>query len=277
MIHHSTVSGDAPPQGPLAWIRRIDAAAALGLGAGVTILAVAITIGGPAAAFMDLPSLLIVLGGTAAAATVCCSLQDMAAAARASANGLLRPPPEPGSHARALVRLAGFARQNGLLALQRFEPVLAGQRDLQSAVRLIVDGAAAEDIDAALQQGLQSRLQDHERSIGVLRKAAELAPAMGLIGTLIGLVQMLGDLRDPAAIGPGMALALLTTLYGAVLAHMVLAPLAARLERIMAAETLSHELCRIAVFSICRQENPRRLEAALNAALPPGSQIRVLD
>jgi chemotaxis protein MotA len=277
MIRRSTALAAAPPQGPLAWTRRIDTSAALGLGAGIIILAIAMSIGGPLAAFIDLPSLLIVLGGTASAVAVCCSPQDVAAAARASADGLLRPPPEPGRDARALVRLAGFARQNGLLALQRFEPALTGQGELRRLVQLIVDGTPPEEIDTALHQGLQSRLQDLERSVGVLRKAAELAPAMGLIGTLIGLVQMLGDLRDPAAIGPGMALALLTTLYGAVLAHMVLAPLAARLERIMAAEALSHDLHRIAVVSICRQENPRRLETALNAALPPGSQIRMLD
>lgn len=277
MTRRSPVLAASQLQRPLAWMRRVDAAAALGLGAGILILATAVTIGGPAAAFIDLPSLLIVLGGTASAVAVCCSPQDVAAAARASAAGLLRPPPDPGSDARALLRLAAFARQHGLLALQQFEGELAHQPALQRLVQLLVDGAAPDEVEAALHQGLHARLQDLERSVGVLRKAAELAPAMGLIGTLIGLVQMLGDLRDPAAIGPGMALALLTTLYGAVLAHMVLAPLAARLERLMAAEALTHELSRIAVVSIHRQENPRRLEAALNAALPPGSQIRVLD
>jgi chemotaxis protein MotA len=111
----------------------------------------------------------------------------------------------------------------------------------------------------------------------VLRRASEVAPAMGLIGTLVGLVQMLGSLSDPSAIGPAMALALLTTFYGAVLGNVVLSPLAAKVERAAEEDALVKTLYTIGAVSIARQENPRRLEMLLNAVLPPGKRIQYFD
>jgi chemotaxis protein MotA len=97
---------------------------------------------------------------------------------------------------------------------------------------------------------------------------------MGLIGTLIGLVQMLGNLQDPTSIGPAMALALLTTFYGAVLANVVFSPLAAKLERNSAEEALVNHVYLLGAVSVSRQENPRHLEAMLNSVLPPTERIR---
>ena len=119
--------------------------------------------------------------------------------------------------------------------------------------------------------------QRHVKSTGVLRKAAEFAPAMGLIGTLIGLVQMLGNLQDPSTIGPAMAVALLTTFYGAVLANMVFMPLASKLERNSAEEMLIYNLYTMGATSIGRQENPRRLEMLLNSVLPPAKRVKYFD
>jgi chemotaxis protein MotA len=106
-----------------------------------------------------------------------------------------------------------------------------------------------------------------------LRKAADISPAMGLIGTLIGLVQMLSNLEDPSSIGPSMAIALLTTFYGAILSNMLFAPLAAKLERNSAEEALAAEMVLLGTTSISRQENPRRLETSVNALLPPAKRV----
>ena len=100
---------------------------------------------------------------------------------------------------------------------------------------------------------------------------------MGLIGTLIGLVQMLADLQNPETIGPSMAVALLTTFYGAILGTAVLAPMAAKLERNSNDEAMIHTLVLIAMSSISRQDNPRRLEMLLNSELPPNHRIRYFD
>jgi chemotaxis protein MotA len=100
---------------------------------------------------------------------------------------------------------------------------------------------------------------------------------MGLIGTLVGLVQMLGNLQDPSAIGPAMAVALLTTFYGAVLANMVFMPLANKLERNSALEAAVNQIYAQGTASIARQENPRRLETVLNTILPPAERVRYFD
>jgi chemotaxis protein MotA len=115
------------------------------------------------------------------------------------------------------------------------------------------------------------------KAAAVLRRAAEISPAMGLIGTLVGLVQMLGSLDDPATIGPAMAVALLTTFYGAIMANMLLSPLAAKLERHAADEALVMTLDVTTAASISRQENPRRLEMLLNAALPPAQRTKLFE
>ena len=106
---------------------------------------------------------------------------------------------------------------------------------------------------------------------------AEFSPAMGLIGTLIGLVQMLGNLQDPTTIGPAMAVALLTTFYGAVLANMVFLPMASKLERNANEEALINQIFLLASVSVGRQENPRRLEMMLNSILPPSQRVAYFD
>ena len=111
----------------------------------------------------------------------------------------------------------------------------------------------------------------------ILRRAGEVAPAMGLIGTLVGLVQMLGQLEDPSSIGPAMAVALLTTFYGAILANMFFLPLATKLERNAGVEAQVKQIYALGAASIARQENPRRLEVALNATLPPTERVRFFD
>jgi chemotaxis protein MotA len=100
---------------------------------------------------------------------------------------------------------------------------------------------------------------------------------MGLIGTLVGLVQMLGNLEDPSTIGPSMAIALLTTFYGAVLANMLFLPLANKLDRNSDAEAMINQIYAIGVASISRQENPRRLEVEINTILPPARRVAYFD
>ena len=119
-------------------------------------------------------------------------------------------------------------------------------------------------------QALNKRI---ECTIRILRKAAEISPAMGLIGTLVGLVQMLGNLEDPNTIGPSMAIALLTTFYGVILANMVFTPLASKLERNSKDDMIIASLYVMSAASIGKQESPRRLEMLLNTALPPEHRV----
>lgn len=245
--------------------------------AGFAVLASAIALGGSAFAFIDVPSLLIVLGGTISAVVVCYSCTDVVAAARAVRLVLSGPEIDPGAMALRLIAVAEYARHVGILMVQNLPHPIAGNGFLDKSLALVADGVAEAEVEATMQQELFANLEERRKSAEVLRKAADIAPAMGLIGTLVGLVQMLRSLDQPSAIGPGMAVALLTTFYGAVLGHMIFLPLATKLDRRSASEDLVHQMCILCVLSIGRQENPRRLETALNSVLPPAARVRVFD
>ena len=256
---------------------RLDRIAIGGFAAAFTVLALAVMVGGSASSFVDLPSMLIVFGGTISAVVVCYSLTDVVAAARAVRLAVSEPDVHPNAMALRLIAIADYARHAGVLAMQNLPHPIAGSGFLDKGLALVADGAAEVEVEAMMQQELLATIDERRKSADVLRKAADIAPTMGLIGTLVGLVQMLRNLDRPSAIGPGMAVALLTTLYGAVLGHMVFAPLATKLERRSTAEALVHQMCILTALSISRQENPRRLETALNSVLPPSGRIRVFD
>lgn len=254
-----------------------DPATALGLLCGLSLIGAAIVIGGSASSFLNLPSLLIVLGGTLSAVTVCFSLPDVLRAARLAARAIGGLEHSISNATTDVLRLAEASRRNGLLSLQREVAKLDDDDFLHKGLTCLIDGMPIPELHALLGQDLMAREQRLGLSPQVLRRAAEFAPAMGLIGTLIGLVQMLGRLDDPSSIGPSMAVALLTTLYGAVLANLVFAPLATRLERSAATQAFIGQVQFTGVLSMARQENPRRLEITLNSMLPPASRVRYFD
>lgn len=255
----------------------IDLATLFGLGAGFALIATAIALGGSLDAFFDLPSVLIVVGGTLAVTAISYSTEEVLRAQPVLMKALVHKPLHAGAAALRVLRLADVARQHGPIHLESQLPLMAGEPYLQRAIQMVVDGIAAEEVQRVMTSELEATLARHAKSAGVLRRAAEVAPAMGLIGTLVGLVQMLGHLEDPKAIGPGMAVALLTTFYGALAAHVALLPLAGKLERNSAAEALVSQVHLLGALSIARQENPRRLETMLNTVLPPAQRVRYFD
>lgn len=251
----------------------LDVATLIGLAAAAAVIAVAVLSGGPLSAFIDPPSLLIVIGGTLAVTTASFALGDIVAAWTSAVGALAVPTRDPRAVARQVLLMAEAARRTGAETLNGILPELRHDAFLHRSVSLIVEGLPPDDIERMLTGEVEAVGAARAKSAAVLRRASEVAPAMGLIGTLVGLVQMLGGLSDPAAIGPAMALALLTTFYGAVLGNVVLAPVAAKLERSADDEALIKTLYTIAAVSIARQENPRRLEMLLNAVLPPGKRL----
>lgn len=246
----------------------------LGLITSALLIGVAIEIGGNLHAFGDLPAVLIVIGGTLTVTLTSFSFTDVLRAASTSTRAFASEIPAFSSLSVRLIHMAQKARQGGALSLQK-DAASESQPFLKQALSLAVDGAPAEMVEKVLYQDTVNLMERHERALAVLRRAGEVAPSMGLIGTLIGLVQMLGSLSDPSAIGPAMAIALLTTFYGAVLAYMVLTPIATKLERTGADDLLTRKLISTAVLSIIKQENPRQLELHLNALLPPAQRISV--
>ena len=182
---------------------------------------------------------------------------------------------DPSDAAVQVLQVAEMARKNGVLSLQGALEDFKEEPFLYKGMAMVVDGTPGEEVENIMRRDMMATLQRHGKGGAILKKMAEFAPAMGLIGTLIGLVQMLGNLQDPASIGPSMAVALLTTFYGAVLANMVLMPMASKLER-NSEEALVNSYV-LGAASIGRQENPRRLEMLLNSVLSPAKRVAYFD
>ena len=257
--------------------RTFDGATILGLGGALVLISIAIILGGSWGAFIDVPAMLIVLGGTVTVTTISFNLSDIRTTQSIVAKSLFKATRDAGEAARNVISLAETARQSGTLALQDHLVVLRNEPYLVRGLTLVVDGTPGAEAERLMRKELHAIADRHAKGASVLRRAADVAPAMGLIGTLVGLVQMLGNLEDPASIGPAMAVALLTTFYGAVLGNMILAPLAGKLERKSDDEALVNEVYLLGVSSIGRQESPRRLETLVNTILPPAKRVAFFD
>ncbi len=255
----------------------MDMATVLGLLVAFGLLLAAIVLGGSFVAFMNLPSLLIVIGGTFAVTSICFTIDEVVRAQRIMFKTMFHELTNVNEAANAAMQLAEMARKDGVLGLQKLAPRFEADPFLYKAMILVIDGTPGDEVERILQRDVDAMSARHVKSASVLRKAAEISPAMGLIGTLIGLVQMLSNLDDPSNIGPAMAVALLTTLYGAIMANMVFSPLASKLERNSEEEALLNNVYAMAAASISRQENPRRLEMLINTLLPPLQRLQYYD
>jgi len=255
----------------------IDVATMFGVSGAFLVIGAAMVLGGSPGSFVDLPAILIVIGGTFLVTMVSFSMAEVVQAQRVMLRAVVYHAESPRTAALRILNLADAARRDGLLALQKDLNASRHSRFLTHAISLVVDGLPTDEIEHNLGCERHATSERHARSAGVLRRAGEVAPAMGLIGTLVGLVQMLGNLQDPSAIGPAMAVALLTTFYGAVLANMVFHPLATKLERNSEIEAMVNQIYVIGTASISRQENPRRLEMTLNAILAPAQRVSYFD
>lgn len=251
----------------------LDIATVVGITAAFLLIAAAIFLGGQPGAFFDLPAIFIVLGGTFGITVACFSTHDILVSFKVIGQTVFRISHDPVDVARHLMQLSDAARRKGHLSLQDYLPDLMNSGLLYRGIAMVVDGNEAPEVERIMQSDLQATTERQVRTVSVLRKAAEISPAMGLIGTLVGLVQMLGNLEDPSTIGPSMAVALLTTFYGAILANLVFTPLASKLERNAEEDAMINEMHVMAAGSIARQENPRRLEMLLNTVLPPEGKI----
>jgi chemotaxis protein MotA len=254
----------------------MDIATLIGLLVGFGFVGGAIVQGGDFMAFVNLPSVLIVIGGTFAITMVCFTLKDVINGQTVMLKGLFFSLPDAPEEAKMMVELAQKARANGILAIQ--SEVDAIPIDfVKQGFSLAVDGTNPEVIEQIMKSDTSAMQDRHMNGALVMKKSSEVAPAMGLIGTLIGLVQMLASLDDPDAIGPAMAVALLTTMYGAILANMFFTPMAAKLELNSRNETTLRKIYTASVLSVVRQENPRQLELLLNTLLPPSQRISMFD
>lgn len=244
----------------------LDLATIIGGVLGMAVVIVSILIGGSLTAFIDYPSLAIVVGGTICTAMVAETMENCINGAKVAAKAVFKRTANVEETIATIVKLATVARRDGLIALENEK--IEGDF-LTRAVRLAVDGMERDTLRTALQGELISMKQRHKRGYKLFRFLAATAPAMGMIGTLIGLVQMLQTLDNPASIGPAMAIALLTTLYGGLIAFMICGPLAEKLERRSEEEGTNMALIIEGIESIVKGENPRMIQEKLEGFLAP--------
>ena len=244
----------------------MDIATLIGLLGGTIILVAAILTGGSALLFINVPSILIVVGGTFATVFIRFSMNEVINSLKVALNAFFAKLSIPQEIIQEVVNLANIARKNGLIVLEQ-QPI--EDPFLKKAIMYCVDGHEAEFIQEVLEKEVNLTVERHELGQRVYKGMGDAAPAFGMIGTLVGLVQMLATMDDPASIGPSMAVALLTTLYGAILANLFFLPIADKLALRSEEEERNRKLIIQGVLGILRGLNPRVMAEFLETFLPP--------
>jgi chemotaxis protein MotA len=244
----------------------VDKASIFGVVTGIALVVTAILLGGALGTFVNVPGLLIVAGGTVAATSIAFPFDELMLVVPVSRRVFKDPGDEMLEVSQFLVQATGTLKRDGPVALEKVAEQ-APTKALTKGLQLIADGANAQTINEILATE-QKYMEEHHR-VGqkIFSEMGKFAPAFGMVGTLIGLVQMLSDLSDPDAIGPAMAVALLTTFYGAVLANLIFLPMVTKLDRRIQIEVQQIELAIVGLDSMNRGDTVQILKEKLSAFL----------
>ena len=244
----------------------MDFATLLGILSSIGFVSLAIFSREGAEIFVNVQGLFIVVGGSAGIVMMKFSFKQWLGAFGAAGSAFRSSTDDPDELITQMVELSGIARKDGMLALENVEIEYGF---LKQGVRMLIDGSSREVVSEVLYKDRQQFVDRQTWGTKVWSAWGEVAPAMGMIGTLIGLVQMLVDLSDPKAIGPSMAVALLTTLYGSLIANVVAIPLCDKLTLRKANEGRLMAMCIDGVLGIQAGQNPRILESMLKTYVDP--------
>ncbi|MCP4869506.1 MAG: motility protein A [Proteobacteria bacterium] len=250
----------------------MDLATLIGVIASFGLIVLAIMSGDGAMTFLNIPSIIIVFGGTVGVTLVCFPLKTVLSVVAVLRKTLFHKGLENQKIIETLEDLAKRARKEGLLSLQ------SAQDDIDDAfykagLQLVVDGQEADTIEAIMVTEMEYIGARHTTGQDLFKMMGTYAPAFGMIGTVIGLIQMLQSMSDPSTIGPAMAVALVTTFYGAFLSNVVFLPLATKLEQRSTQELEQKALIMEGLLSIHAGDNPRILVQKLSAFVPPSARV----
>ncbi|GGI73540.1 flagellar motor protein PomA [Shewanella gelidii] len=247
----------------------MDLATLIGLiGAFGFVLGAMATSGG-IAIFIDVPSILIVLIGSLFVVLMKYNLKQFLGSIKIVMKAFIFKIDKPEDLIEQSVTMADAARKGGFLALEEAQIT---NSFMQKAVDMLVDGHDGDVVRDALEKDIALTEERHKTGVGIFKALGDVAPAMGMIGTLVGLVAMLSNMDDPKSIGPSMAVALLTTLYGAVVANMVAIPISDKLELRMNEEMMNRNLIMDAVLAIQDGQNPRVIDGFLKNYIAEGQR-----
>ena len=239
------------------------------------IVFVAMAVGpGGVMIFVDVPSLAIVFGGTIGVTMLAFTTTDLKPVIKVMMVAAIRKRSTPVEEIERVVEYANIARKEGLLAL---ETQLKTVDDVffSKGIQLVIDGFGGDTVRDIMELEAEWEKQRHEVGKKIMDQMAAFCPAFGMIGTLVGLVQMLQDLSDPSAIGIGMATALLTTLYGAMGANMFFIPMAGKLEMVGKQDVLLRSLMVDGIVAIQSGEKPQLIKEKLKGFLPPSARANI--
>ena len=248
----------------------MDLATLLGILGAFGIIGGAMTMSGGIGIFVDVPSVLIVLVGTFFVVLMKFNLSQFLGCFKIAGKAFMFKLVDPVELIDEVVELADDARKNGLLSLEDKE---VSDPFLQSGIQLLVDGHDPEVVRSLLHKDMSETLKRHEVGSAIWKQMGDTAPAMGMIGTLIGLVAMLANMADPASIGPAMAVALLTTLYGAMLGNMVALPISDKVALRRNEESRIRNMIIDALMGIQAGQNPRVIDSMLRNYLPSAKRV----
>ncbi len=246
----------------------MDLATLIGVIAGASLIFISIFTGGGAQTFMEINSILIVMGGTFSATFINFQMKDVLGVIKVIKNAFHNQEPEYRRILEDIVNLSITARKEGILAIENATADLEDDF-MKHGLLLAVDGLEPEMIRNIMEAEVTSLEERHTKGQSIMKSMGTYAPAFGMIGTLIGLIKMLQTLDDPSQIGAGMAVALVTTFYGALLANLLFLPIAGKLETLSGAEIAQREMVIEGILSIQSGENPRVIEEKLKAFIPP--------
>lgn len=247
----------------------MDIATILGLIGAFSALILSIMMGSQPLGFYDAPSIVIVLGGTISTSLIMFPMSTLAATLKVVKKTFTTPKQDIMNSINELVMLADKARKESLVALEK---VSVPDQYMARGIQLIADGTEEFLVRSVLEIEIDNLKSRHKRGQDVLKAMGTAAPAFGMIGTLIGLVQMLQNLDDPKSIGPAMAVALLTTFYGAVLANCLFLPMARKLEERSHDEVSCMEMTLEGIISILNGDHPMIIKEKLYSFLTPAKR-----
>ena len=245
----------------------MDIATIIGIVLGTGLLLWAILSSTSLGTFIDVPSMAIVVGGAIAAALVSFPLNQILKIMGVVKKAFFTTPVDPVQHVATLVKLAEVARRDGILSLE--SQLSEGSYDefLARGLRMAIDGQDPAVIEAAMEREVETIMERHATGKGLFDALGKYAPAFGMLGTVVGLIIMLQNMDDAAALGPAMAVALITTFYGALLANLFALPIADKLAMRSSQEIATKMLIMRGVMSIQAGDNPRIVQQKLMAFL----------
>jgi chemotaxis protein MotA len=247
----------------------VDLATLIGILGALALIVVTMLMSGDLSMFVNAPSIVIVIGGTFCAVMAKYSMGQYLSFAKMAGKSFKNSDANISDLIDEIVSLADEARKGGLLALEGKE---VSSDFLSKGIQLLVDGHDPDVVRGILSKEKTEAEKRHSTGASIFTAMAAMAPAMGMIGTLVGLVAMLANMSDPKAIGPAMAVALLTTLYGAILANALCEPIADKLKLKSQNDVLLKNLVIDALLAIQNGQNPRVIDSILRNYLPEGKR-----